>query len=84
MVFICAERSHAASVFYWFMLEFWSRVFWLLFTLFHVPIRKDAKLALLHFLIPGLFSYQQKLATYLFIAAKHTIAMAWKKTALSQ
>lgn len=65
------------------MVGFWSGVFGLLFTLFHVPIHKDAKLALLHCLILGLFSYQQHLATYLFIAAKHTIARAWKKMAVS-
>lgn len=64
------------------LVGFWSRVFDLLFTLFHVTIRKDAKLALLHCPIPGLFSYQQ-LATYLFIAAKHTIAGTWKKLAVA-
>lgn len=54
---------------------FWSRVFGLFQTLFHI----NAKLALLHCPFQGLFSYQQKLATYRFIAAKRSIARAWKK-----
>lgn len=44
---------------------------------------KDAKLALLHCPIQGLVSYQQKLATCLFIAAKRAIARAWKKPSVS-
>lgn len=61
---------------------FWSRVFGLLFFLFHLNVRKEAKFALLHCPIPGLFARQQKLATYLFISAKRTIAQAWKKTSV--
>lgn len=35
-------------------------------------------LALLHCLILGLLAPQQKLASYLFISAKPTVAQAWK------
>lgn len=65
------------------LIGFWSRVFGLLSSLFHAPFRKDPKFALLHCPLPGLFSHQQKLATYLFIAAKRTIARAWKKPSVS-
>lgn len=60
---------------------FWSRVFWA--SVHPFTIRKDAKLALLHCPNPGLFLYQQKLATYIIMAAKHTIARAWKKMPIS-
>lgn len=61
------------------MVGFWSTLHGLLSTLFHVHFHKDARHALLHCTLPGLHSYQQKLATYLFIAAKHAIARAWRK-----
>lgn len=57
--------------------DFWLRVFGL-FTLFHVPILKDA---IAPCPILGLISYQQELVTFLFIAAKHAIARAWKRPA---
>lgn len=63
--------------------DFGSKVFELLFTLFHVSFHKDPKLTLHHCPILGLFCYQQKLTTYLCIAVKRTIARAWKKPIVS-
>lgn len=40
-------------------------------------------LALLQFPIPGLFSPQQRLATYLFLCAKQVIAKAWNEPSVS-
>lgn len=60
-----------------------ARVLGLLYSLLHIPIHKDAKIALLHCRIQGLFSYQQMLASYLVIAAKRALARAWKKPSVS-
>lgn len=60
------------------LVGFWSRVFGMLQTLFYLTVCRDAKFALLHCPIPDLYAPQQKLATYLFISAKWTIAQAWK------
>lgn len=65
---------------WWFcplLTGFWFRVFGLLHSLY-LYIGKP-KLTWLHCPIQDLFSYQQKLALYLFIAAKQVIARAWKK-----
>lgn len=43
----------------------------------------DVKLTLLHWLIPGLFTHQQKSASYLFLPAKLIIAQVWKKPTIS-
>lgn len=59
------------------LVVFWSRVFGLL-----THFRRDTRHALLHWPIPGRFSYHQKLATYLFIATKRAIARAWKKPSI--
>lgn len=58
---------------------FWPQVFGLLYSLFYLNTRKKAKFAFLHCPILGLFARQQKLSSYLFIAAKRTIAQVWKK-----
>lgn len=61
----CGQRGDRIHI-WWScpcLVGFWSRVFDLLFTLFHVTIHKDAKLAVLHCPISGLFSYQHNLAT---------------------
>lgn len=39
----------------------------------------DVRIDLLYHTISGLFAYQQKLATFLFLAAKKIISKAWKK-----
>lgn len=53
---------------------YWGSCPWSL--AFYTPICKYAKLALFH--CQGLAYYQQKRATYLFIAAKCAIAKAWQ------
>lgn len=66
---------HGAVLYTWWtcrgLTRFWSRTFGPLHNLFHLSNFKDAKLALLHCPSPGLFSYQQKVATCLFLVAKH-------------
>lgn len=62
-----------------FVLRFWHKVYKLLSRLFHTTLRRDPWQALLHFPITTLRGPQRKLATFVLMAAKQTIAHAWKK-----